>query len=181
MYSYHIAQMNQFESLMKNKQFTKTKKKLAVLTTAYSAPGFSLIELMVTVAIVGILAAVAYPSYTQYIVRSNRSAAQSYMLGLASQQAQFLLDARSYFCTTGACSQVLNASTTPAFIPPAEVSKNYNVQVTSTNVGLPTFTITATPIGAQLSRDTKCKILTLDHIGTKGISGGTSTATQCWS
>src|SRR5688500_9870500 len=55
--------------------------------------GFTLIELMVTVAIVAILAAIAYPSYTNYIVRSNRSAAQGYMLELSNLEQRYLLDA----------------------------------------------------------------------------------------
>lgn len=166
---------------MGNNQLTKTGKKTEVLRRASAASGFSLIELMVTVAVVGILAAVAYPSYMQYMVRAHRSAAQSYMLELDSQQAQFLLDARSYFCTTGSCPHVLNASTTPDFNPPAEVSNNYTVTVESDNSGLPIFTITATPKAVQSGRDTKCKILTLDQTGAKGITGGTGSASQCWS
>ena len=143
--------------------------------------GFTLIELMVTVVIIGILSAIAYPSYIEYIVRANRSAAQSYMMGLANQQAQFLIDARRYFCTDAAgCDNVLTDATTPAFIVPVDVSNNYEVVVTAEDDGLPTFTITATPVGAQLARDTKCATLTLDQTGKKDIDGGTGTASKCW-
>ena len=56
-----------------------------------SKHGFTLIELMIAVAIVGILAAVAYPAYTQYMIRANRAAAQSEMMDIANRQQQFLL------------------------------------------------------------------------------------------
>ncbi len=58
--------------------------------------GFTLIELMITVVIIGILAAVALPSYTQYIVRSNRAAAQAAMMDIANLEQQYLLANRSY-------------------------------------------------------------------------------------
>ena len=58
--------------------------------------GFSLIELMIAVVIVGVLAAVAFPSYQNYIVKSNRAAAQAFMVDAASREKQYLLDARSY-------------------------------------------------------------------------------------
>ena len=58
--------------------------------------GFTLIELMVTVAIVGILAAVAYPSYTSHVQKGARRAAQAQMLDIANRQQQFLLGSRAY-------------------------------------------------------------------------------------
>src|SRR5437762_1440926 len=64
--------------------------------TGRAARGFTLGELMVTVAIVGILAAVAYPSYVRYGVRANRSAAESFMLEVSSRQERYLVDARQY-------------------------------------------------------------------------------------
>lgn len=131
------------------------------------APGFTLIELMVAVAIVGILAAVAYPSYTNYVVRANRSAAATYLFQVANKEEQVLLDARQY--TTSYASLV------PV---PAEVSKHYDIAVTTTATP-PGYTITATPKGGQLTRDSACGNLTLNHQGTKGISGSGSVS-SCW-
>lgn len=132
------------------------------------ARGFTLIELMITVAIVAILAAVAYPSYTRYIVRSNRAAAQSYMLEVSSLQQRYLLDARGYAGSLDA----LNITTLPA-----NVAGNYSIATAQTAGPPPGFTVTATPINSQLARDTECGTLTVDQAGKKTASGSGST---CW-
>ncbi|MDD2685622.1 MAG: type IV pilin protein [Gallionella sp.] len=64
--------------------------------------GFSLIELMVAVAIVGILAAIAMPSYQSYVIRGSRAAAQTELLKLASMQEKIYLNSSAYSCTVTA-------------------------------------------------------------------------------
>lgn len=133
--------------------------------------GFTLIELMIAVAIVALLAALAYPSYVRYIVRANRSAAQSFMYTLSTKQEQYLLDARSY----AADFATLNTA-----VPP-EVARSYSFAVTSNMAATPpTYLITATPIGAQLTNDTRCGALTLDNLGTKTQSGTATSLLDCW-
>lgn len=142
--------------------------------------GFTLIELMITVAVIGILAAVAYPSYTQYIVRANRSAAQSFMYSVANKQEQYMLDARTY---AGALSE-LNVT-----VPP-EVSSKYTITLSCTMpsatgtctavAGTPAYVVTATPIAPQSTNDAKCGTLTLNQLGAKTEGGTASSASECW-
>lgn len=104
--------------------------------------GFTLIELMITVAIVAILAAIAYPSYQQYVLRGNRGAAQGAMMEIASRQQQFLLANRAY-----ASKSELETS---GYALPSDVSSRYDYDVTLGTGTLPTFTITFTAKGAQV-------------------------------
>lgn len=99
--------------------------------------GFTLIELMITVAIVAILASIALPSYQQYVIRSKRSAAQAQMLDIANRQQQFLIANRGY-----ADKAALTAS---GYSLPAEVSGSYSYDVTLSTTGAPSYTITFTP------------------------------------
>ncbi|HKX41944.1 MAG TPA: type IV pilin protein [Burkholderiaceae bacterium] len=132
--------------------------------------GFTLIELMIVVAVVGILAAIAYPSYVAYIVRSNRSAAQGYMQEVGNRQQRYLLDARKYADDLGSLQMTA----------PSNVSPNYSITTAPKAATTPPgFTVTATPIGSQLSRDTACGTLTLDEAGAKTATG-TSGVAGCW-
>lgn len=141
--------------------------------------GFTLIELMITVAIIAILSAVAYPAYTQYIIRGKRSAAASFIVTVANRQEQSMLNARSYFSIpAGTAAQWTAVNMTV----PSEVSTNYTVTVAADNTTTPpTWAVTATPIAGttQATKDTACGSLTYNQAGAKGISG-TGTVANCW-
>jgi type IV pilus assembly protein PilE len=119
--------------------------------------GFTLIELVITVAIIGILAAIALPSYTTFIVKGNRSAAQSAMLDIANREQQYILANRVY-----ATKANLEAN---GYGLDAKIARLYDYTVTVGNGNVPTYLITFTPTttGAQKNDVT----LTLDQAGTK--------------
>jgi len=122
------------------------------------AGGFSLVELMIAVAIAGILASIAYPSYTAHLVRGNRSAAQSLMLEAAARQERFLLDRRGYTDMLGAGGLSMNV--------PQEVANHYAIVLAVDNSATPPiYTIVATPLAG--SRQLADGALTLTSQGTK--------------
>lgn len=122
--------------------------------------GFTLIELMIVVAIVAIISSIAIPQYKQYVIRGKRSAVQAFMMDVANREKQYLLDARVYTIDTMTTAGSLANLTMTA---PPEVYRNYGITITVT--ATPSFLISAAPVAGstQASDGTQ----TLDDSGTK--------------
>ena len=140
----------------------------------HRAAGFTIIEILIVVAIIAILGAVALPSYSAYVVKANRNAAQAVIVEVASRQERQLIDNRGYAAN-------ITALTSAGLVIPATVAANYTVTTTSPRTGMttPSYEVKAVPTGNQLAKDTKCGTLTLDETGLKGETG-TGTVASCW-
>ena len=122
------------------------------------ASGFTLIELMITVAVIGILAAIAYPSYINYLIHASRSAAQSFMMDVTNKEEQYLLDSRTYLAVANN-----SAFSNLGLTVPTEVSSFYTITVASATSS--TYTVQAVPISG--TRQASDGTLTLAQDGTK--------------
>ena len=98
--------------------------------------GFTLIELMIAVAIVAIVAMIAIPTYNAQMVKGRRSSAEAALMDIAQREQQYLVDARGYAYSVAA----LNTTT------PVDVSSYYTIAIAAAAGPPPTFTASATPI-----------------------------------
>jgi type IV pilus assembly protein PilE len=136
--------------------------------------GFTLVELMIVVVIIGILAMVAIPAYNDSVTKGRRADAKSTLTSIAARQEQFFMDSKTY--TSDMTN--LNFAASPA----QSVDGYYTVSVVTPTAGCPIITcylLQAVPNNA----DTNCQTLTLNSVGAENVAGSpapTQTAKECW-
>jgi len=133
--------------------------------------GFTLVELMMVVAIIGVLAAIAFPAYNKNIEKTRRADAQRALLSFANAMERHYTEQTPFTYVgatagSGATDTYLNQS-------PGTGTAFYTLSVSS---AANTYTLTATPGSTQVSDD--CGTLTLTNAGVKGVSS--STVDNCW-
>jgi type IV pilus assembly protein PilE len=154
------------------------KLKMKISMSKKNQTGFTLIELMITVAVVGILVAVAYPNYADYIRRADRAEARSAVMRAANllerrftEQAQFpTVD--EYSAMFG-----LAAGTAPLSGTDSPTTGKYRITYAPAGTPRSSYVLTATEINGA---DTECGDLTLNNLGSRGRTGSTWTVQDCW-
>lgn len=144
--------------------------------------GFTLIEMMIVVAIIGIISAIAIPSYSEYIKKGKRADAKVELLRMAQLQESYFVQNLSYAATT---IQLGFTGTVKSEQDEYTMTIGSLLPAGCTGVSGPTactqYTLTAEGYGAQASD--KCKNFTISHTGQKGLSGLTATPEKirsCW-
>lgn len=128
--------------------------------------GFTLIELMITVVVIGILAAVAIPNYNEYVRKSRRSDAMSALTTGAQTMERYYTENMTY------------ASAPAALVPSASNGGFYTIAFTVKTAS--NWTMTATPVATSAQKNDKCGAFSLTSTGVKNVIGASVASSECW-
>ena len=130
--------------------------------------GFTLVELLIAIVIIGIIASLSYPSYIEYLQQARRADAQSNMVEYAALAERIFTINNDYRTATVAAAGLAN-----------QADYNYTVVFTPINGVATAFTLTATPIGAQVGD--RCQTLTINQLGVTGaVDNNATNIANCW-
>ena len=139
--------------------------------------GFSLIELMIVVVIVGILTAIAYPNYSAYVERGKRSEGRAALTAAANRMERFYSNCNKYPTTIGATQ---SCSSDTVVMPTTSENGFYTLAVATRN-NQQVFTLSAEPTGSWAAKEAnQCGTLTLGSDGTRGRDGTGKKLAECW-
>ncbi|WP_461482457.1 type IV pilin protein [Porticoccus sp.] len=144
--------------------------------------GFTMIELLIVVAIMAVIVALALPNYREYVIKSNRSVAKGALLEVASREEQYFLNNRSYTNSLvdlglpanyymGSDGQTLTTSSGSIY--------QITIDEPDSNTGETAYTLSATPQNSQ-TEDGRCGIFSIDEQGLKTVTDASESASYCW-
>lgn len=139
-----------------------------------TSAGFTLIEIMIVVAIVGILAAIAYPSYDEYVKRGNRSEGQALLHEAAARQERYFAQNNAYITDQDDIANLALPHTEDTTVTSSTGKYTLTVSLEDDDGG---YTLTVSP---ESFDDDACGDLTLNAVGTRGRSGSDRTVEECW-
>lgn len=150
-------------------------------TAPQKLAGFTLIELMIVVAIVAILAAIAIPAYQKQILQSRRTSAKTALFDLAGREEKFYATNNYYPATLGSVGYTILDGSGDLQVPNNSNEDYYSVSIA---LGTPTatgYTAKATPVGSQSADSTGCGTYSLTDLGVQGNTGTNSgNGSGCW-
>jgi len=140
--------------------------------------GFNLVELMIVVAIVGLIAAIAYPSYLEQLRKTRRADCSGALTSLGSAMERFFTVNNTYRGAGAAGGDTGTPTIFPATCPVDGGEATYNLTIQAATAS--TYNVQAAPTGVQAND--KCGTLTLANTGLKGVTGASAGVTwqQCW-
>jgi type IV pilus assembly protein PilE len=139
----------------------------------YSARGMTLIELMIVVAILGIIVAIGYPSYQDHVKKARRTEGMGELLEMADRMERHYSDTGSYDQTDG-------TDMTAAVIYRATTQNGYYALSIDNGTDNLQFTARAAPTSKGNQNSDKCGTFVLNSQGTKSVTGGSLSAADCW-
>jgi len=136
--------------------------------------GFTMIELMIVIAVLSILVLIAYPAYDSFVTRTRRSEAKRELLALATAQERYFTNCNAYAAALDGsqanCTGLGGGTAT-------RITENGHYEISLAGGGT-AYALTATPRGVQ-ANDSTCGNFTLTDTGAKSVSGS-GTVDSCW-
>ena len=134
--------------------------------------GFTLIEMMIVVAVIGIIAAIAVPSYSQYMFDARRTDAIAFLSEVAGEQQRYFSENNEY----ATAMSDLGYGTADTFPSP---EAHYTISVSNPNGEANGYLLSATPVaGGRQAGDDECNVFTMSSTGVKANTGGSNS--NCW-